>query len=117
MYFLDIDDTLIKTTSLADAHLFALKTSFKKLRINKSDEIVADFATNYSLLYASHQGKTLSTGEKKTLNIFVERLSRLEKNIIDKYEEIKIWSREAALYISAEKYDIKLSNNDLIFII
>jgi len=113
VYFLDIDDTLIKTTSITQDHKNALKNALDKLRIEKAEEIVSDFSANYSRLYASHQGKFLSVEEKKSLDEFVKRLKELEKFIIEKYGEIKIWSREAALYISAEKYGIKLSNSDL----
>lgn len=113
VYFLDIDDTLIKTTSITQDHKNALKDALDKLGINKAEEIVVDFSANYTKLYSSHQGKFLGTQDQKALDIFVKRLKDLEKFIIDKYGEIKIWSREAALYISAEKYGIKLSNSDL----
>lgn len=116
VYFLDIDDTLIKTTSITREHKNALKDALDELGIKKSVEIVTDFSANYSRLYASHQGKLLSKEDQKTLEKFVKSLSELEKFIIEKYGEIKVWSREAALYICAEKYGIKLSNINLIYL-
>lgn len=110
VYFLDIDDCLIKTTTITDDHRNALKDAFHKLKIQKAEEIVSDFSAGYSRLYAVHQGKSLPSQDQKLLDKFIKRLRELEKFIIEKYGEIKIWSREAALYISAEKYSIKLSN-------
>lgn len=116
VYFLDIDDTLIKTTSITQDHRSALKSALQNLKVEKAHEIVSDFSGNYSRLYASHQGKLLSKEVQKVLDNFVKSLTELEKFIIEKYGEIKIWSREAALLISAEKYGIKLSNDNLIYL-
>ena len=113
VYFLDIDDTLIKTTSITQDHRNALKSALQSLKIERANEIVSDFSATYSNLYATHQGKMLSNKDPKDLENFVKSLTELEKFIIEKYGEIKIWSREAALYISAEKYGITLSNHNL----
>src|SRR3989338_2087042 len=114
VFFLDIDDCLIETSRLGKNELTALETSLIKLKVPNSSEITKEFANSFHCLYDRHQGKKLTKSDLIKLKQYMSRLKELETNIIHKFGQIKKWSREVCLYISAEKYKAKLTNRKLI---
>lgn len=116
VYFLDIDDCLISTSRLRLPHLKEVEKSLKNLKVTKAEEITKEFAASFSRLYSLHQGKKLSLSDQKLFDRWLDKVKDVEKPILEKYGQIKRWSREVGIYLAAQKYGIKLSNNDLIYI-
>lgn len=116
VYFLDIDDCLIKTTGLTQVHLDTLQSALAQRKIDKAKVITYEFAQTFRRIYAVHQNRKISRKDNSLIDMYLNNLSRVEKQIVSKYGEIKIWSREACLYITAETLGIKLTNSDLTYI-
>lgn len=114
VYFLDIDDCLIKTSRLTDKHQEVVFGEFEKFNIRNAREITQEISNSFNLLFDHHQGKSLIKNEKKILEEFMEEMKTVEKPIIEKFGEVKKWSREVYIYLSAKKYGINLSNTILI---
>lgn len=113
VYFLDIDDCLIETSQLDTAELIALESSLSDLGIKKAKAITKEFSKNFHRLYDHHQGKHLSKLELQKLDQYFKDLKLLERNIIKKYGQIKKWSREVCLYISAAKFGVRLNSGEI----
>ncbi len=113
VFFLDIDDCLIKTSKLTKAHLTVVGSQLLVFGIKKSKEITKEFAADFYLLFKNHQGEKLSPTEEKSINIFLERMKELQKPAVVKYGEVKRWSRETGLYVAAEKFGVKLTNSQI----
>lgn len=114
IYFLDIDDCLIKTSSLSQDHLKVIEINLKKLGVSNSKKITDEFAVSFKRLYDHHQGKKLNSNNNKLLEEYIQQLNHLQKNILLKYGEVKRWSREICLYLAAKKYNIKLTNQQIL---
>lgn len=110
VYFLDIDDCLIETSRLGKAELSALNSELEKMDIPHFRKITKEFADSFHRLYDKHQGKQLSSSNSKELEKYLERLKELQSEIITKWGQIKKWSREACLYIAAEKFAVRLTS-------
>lgn len=114
VFFLDIDDCLIKTSALTDEHLSVIKKSLSYFGIQNAEEITREFASSFHRLYDEHQGKELNNKDKELLNFYMQRLTELEKPVLEKFGEVKRWSREVCLFIAGEKSGIQLSNEILL---
>src|SRR3989344_458456 len=113
VFFFDIDDCLIETSRLGKAELTALENSLNFLHIPKSSQIAAEFASLFHRLYNQHQGKILSKKDFKKLNQYMDRLKLLQTNIVQEFGQVKKWSREAFLYLAAEKFAVKLTAHQI----
>lgn len=119
--FLDIDDCLIKTSRLTKDHLEVISTQL--LALSKVEgsvlgpkyakEITQEFALSFRRLYDQHQGKQLTAKDQQLLTSYMKRLTDLERPVVEKYGEVKRWSREACLFIAAEKFGVKLTNEQI----
>lgn len=109
IFFLDIDDCLIHTTQLTLDHLEVIRKSLDDFGVSVSQEITHTFAVHAQLQYDQHQGKSISSNDEKIFQTFMDRLAELEKPIIEKWGEMKRWSREVNLYIAAEKHGVFLT--------
>lgn len=116
VYFLDIDDCLITTSSLTKEHLSVISNQLSEFGVKESKEITAEFANSFKRLYDNHQGIQLSLKKQKLMDAYMRRLTQLEQPILQKYDEVKRWSREVCLYIAAEKYGVKISNEQIVLI-
>ncbi len=114
IYFLDIDDCLIHTSQLTDNHLSAIKNQLKISGVAKAKEITNEFALSFRRMYDNHQGKPLTSHEEKLNKLYMQRLIELEKPVLEKFGEVKRWSREVCLYIAAQKIGITLTNDEII---
>lgn len=114
--FLDIDDTLTNTSRLTADQLEVLEKSLAKIGREKAAQITQEFFTSFSRQFDQHQGLKLSVMDKARLKSDLEKMSKRQNSIVQKFGKPKIWSREAWIYLSAEKHGINLSNNDLIYI-
>ncbi|MCL4338882.1 HAD hydrolase-like protein [Patescibacteria group bacterium] len=113
VYFLDIDDCLIKTSLLGKTHFDRLSISLRQNGIQNYSQITQEFGLSFNILFSRHQGKILGKMEQSIADFYLSRLNEVEKPIIDRYGDIKRWSREAILYIAAERVDTKLNNAQL----
>src|SRR4030066_1123891 len=104
VYFLDIDDCLIETSRLGNKELHALYNSLVKGKVNHPKAITEEFAASFHRLYDHHQGKILSKNDLIKLKQYMSRLEQLQAKIVQKFGQIKKWSREVCLYVAAEKY-------------
>lgn len=116
IYFLDIDDCLIETSSLGADEISAVQNAFEKQKIPFAREITFEFAVQFRRLYDHHQGKKLSSTDEKKRQKFLERLKALEKPIINQYGQIKKWSREIMLFLAAQKFGVHLTEKQLMVI-
>lgn len=114
VYFLDIDDCLIHTSQLTDKHLSVIGNQLSSLGIEKAEEITNEFAQQFRRLYDKHQEKPLTSHEEKLHKLYMQRLTELEKPVLEKWGEVKRWSREVCLYIAALKFGITLTNDEII---
>lgn len=114
VFFLDIDDCLIHTSALTSKHLFAIASELYKFGVKKAREITQEFAASFRRLYDTHQGKPLTIDQKKQLTKYMKRLAELEKPVVNKFGEIKKWSREVCLFIAGQKYSVNLNNEILV---
>jgi FMN phosphatase YigB (HAD superfamily) len=114
VFFLDIDDCLIKTSKLTKKHLAAVSNSLKSCKIRPAGNITEEFAASFHRLYDRHQGITLDIPEENKFKEYFNRLEELEKPVTAKFGEIKKWSREVCLFIAGEKFGVKLSNKVLL---
>lgn len=115
VFFLDIDDCLIKTSRLLPVHLSTLKNSLNKLAIDHASEITEEFASSFNKLFDRHQGIKLDQSDLKLLSEWEVKARELEKPIIAKFGQIKKWSREVFIYLAALKFGVKISNTNLIY--
>lgn len=113
VYFLDIDDCLIKTSALLPSHLSAVENTLRKFSIKRAKEITHEFASTFHILYDLHQGKKVTKHQHQLQEEYMNSLRNLEKPVIEKYGEVKRWSREVGIYLAAKKYEITLSNSNL----
>ncbi len=113
VYFLDIDDCLIRTSLLEKNHLDRLNDSLRQNGIQNYSQITQEFGLSFNILFSRHQGKILGKIEQSIADFYLSRLKEIEKPIIDRYGDIKRWSREAILYIAAERVNTKLNNAQL----
>lgn len=113
VYFLDIDDCLIRTSRLEKNHLDRLSDSLRQNGIQNYSQITQEFGLSFNILFSRHQGKILGKIEQSIADFYLSRLKEIEKPIIDRYGDIKRWSREAILYIAAERVNTKLNNAQL----
>lgn len=116
VYFLDIDDCLITTSTLTKDHLKVISDQLEKYNIKQAKEITAEFANSFKRLYDNHQGIQLSLKKQKLMDTYMRRLTQLEQPVLQKYGEVKRWSREVCLYIAGEKYGVKLTNEQIVLI-
>lgn len=114
VYFLDIDDCLIETSRLGSYELNSLESSLVSQNIPHAAKITAEFTKSFHRLYDFHQGKQLSVNEVELLNQYMAKLKNLEKNIIQKYGQVKKWSREVFIYLAAKKYDVSLTAKQIL---
>lgn len=113
VFFLDIDDCLIETSRLGIAELTTLENSLIAQKVPYAAKITEEFSLSFHRLYDHHQGKRLSNSDNEELKRYMDKLSKLQTNIIREYGQIKKWSRETFLYIAAEKYKISLSSRQI----
>ena len=110
VFFLDIDDCLIETSRLDKPELTALYKSLTVQKITNAQQITQEFSSSFHRLYNQHQGKKLTKSDSEKLKQYNDKLLKLQVNIVQKYGQIKKWSREALLFIAAEKFGSKLSS-------
>src|SRR3989338_2175914 len=109
VYFFDIDDCLIHTSALGEAHLKTLNNALVKSGIVKPQEVTARFALLFRTLYDEHQGKHLTPDQSKTLAVLKKHMALLEKPVVEKFGEIKHWSREVMIYIAAQQMGVSIT--------
>lgn len=114
VFFLDIDDCLIRTSALTGEHLKVVSNQLSVSGIKEYQEITREFARSFRRLYDQHQSKYMPIADRRILNSYLKRLAELEKPVVEKFGEIKRWSREICLYIAAEKSGVNLSNEILV---
>ncbi len=114
IFFLDIDDCLIHTSQLTDDHLKVISNQLSAIGVAKAEEITNEFALSFRRMYNKHQGKPLTHDEEKLFKSYLQRLTQLEKPVMEKWGEVKRWSREVCLYIAAQKFGITLTNDEII---
>ena len=111
--FLDIDDCLIETSRLGKPELDALEKSLVAQKIPKASKITEEFGLSFHRLYDSHQGKKLDKKANQELQLYMDKLHKLQNNIIHEYGQVKKWSRECFLYLAAEKFDVAISSTQI----
>src|SRR3990172_6606947 len=112
--FFDIDDCLIHTSALGEKHLQALTSALFKQGIKKPEELSRRFATLFHTLYDEHQGLKLTLDRQKTLADLKKQMAFLEKPVIEKYGEMKRWSREVMIMIASTQIGVSISGTQCI---
>lgn len=110
IFFFDIDDTLIETAKnsliAADDIFNSLKKDLSK---NKASLIIDRFKYIFNTLANQHWD---NKGNNE-YDLLIEKINKLQQPVIDKYGNIRKWSREVFLKIAADDNEILLKPKTL----
>jgi len=107
IFFFDVDDTLIDTTSNSIIASEGITNVLKQEYGEKKSILIKD---RFNQLFQTLMQEHMATGKNnmKQYDLIIQRINKLQEPVVKKFGAIKKWSREVILKIAAENCDISL---------
>ncbi len=105
IFFFDIDDTLIET---AENSLIAADNIFNSLKKDISKGKASLIVDRFKFIFNTLANQHWDNHENNEYDLLINKITELQQPVINKYGNIRKWSREVFLKIAADDNEVNL---------